>query len=475
MITREREYWESERNINYITWPSKERQIDLRNYFDARIYDVMQHPFLSSTQIEQLKIKRIRELVKLAYERIPMYREKYDRAGVSPDDIHDLIDFSYFPIITKNDLISAFPKECVDLKRFRQEELFRTRSSGSSGQVVRLYADLKAILADTIQGVRQFYLQSGRKYAKDHKTALIYTCPWWFSSIGEDYQTYFISSLLASEEIARILHEIKPSIISCYPSILNELLPKILDLDSIYLIVVHSEQSSALEREDWSRKLRVPVLDEYSSEEATRIALQFPCGHYHVCEDTVHLEVLHPQTLRPRPAGESGWVAVTNLLNEAMPVIRYLQGDYAVLGEEQETCYIGWKQVKSIDGRVNDSFINLSGKQINSGALLDLTYRWMMETEVGIRNFQMIQRYYDEVDIVIQPKSDEERIYPPLNMLKSWLEMLLGHEVKLTLKLTKELINDSVKRRPIKRDFRYDLTSDVKSANEFLLAARNAT
>ena len=47
----------------------------------------------------------------------------------------------------------------------------------------------------------------------------------------------------------------------------------------------------------------MPVLDEYSSEEATRIAIELPDGHYYVCEDTVHLDVLDPRRCsRKRPA-----------------------------------------------------------------------------------------------------------------------------------------------------------------------------
>ncbi len=53
---------------------------------------------------------------------------------------------------------------------------------------------------------------------------------------------------------------------------------------TLCVAVTHSEYSSRAQRQAWSKELGVPVLDEYSSEEATRIALELPCGHYrHPC------------------------------------------------------------------------------------------------------------------------------------------------------------------------------------------------
>src|SRR5258708_39495519 len=89
----------------------------------------------------------------------------------------------------------------------------------------------------------------------------------------------------------------------------------------------HSEYSSRAARQEWARQHGVPVLDEYSSEEATRIALEMPNGNYHVCEDTVHLDVLDPVTMEPQIPPQSGIAVITNLLNEAMPFIRDVQGD----------------------------------------------------------------------------------------------------------------------------------------------------
>jgi len=46
-------------------------------------------------------------------------------------------------------------------KRYKPEQLYSTRSSGSSGQTLLIRVDHDAIVTDTLQGVRQFFLQSG--------------------------------------------------------------------------------------------------------------------------------------------------------------------------------------------------------------------------------------------------------------------------------------------------------------------------
>jgi hypothetical protein len=82
--------------------------------------------------------------------------------------------------------------------------------------------------------------------------------------------------------------------------------------------------STQTERDEMSRLFGCPVLDEYSSEELTRIAAQ--CVHltYHVFEDINYMEVVDEEG---RLAQGPGVLVGTNLHNKAMPIIRYLQND----------------------------------------------------------------------------------------------------------------------------------------------------
>ncbi len=448
------EIWESEHTRPPYFSVSGEMTTSLNEAFDAYIGPCMQHSFLPQAQIKQKQFARIKYLVDMAYADIPIYREKYQAAGFHPSDLKTPDDIDLIPIITKSELVAAFPGRCVN-PNYRMEDLFPTRSSGSSGQTLLIRVDPDAIVTDTIQGVRQFALQSGLKYGPSDLLTHVYTVPWWFPSIGKDYVGAFISSVIPPERVAQHLKNLGPKILSCYPSNLEALLPYADEFaGSLYLAVTHSEYSMKASRQEWSKKLGIPVLDEYSSEEATRIALELPCGHYHVCEDSVRLDIVDPVTLKRQMPGTSGLAVVTNLLNEAMPFIRYMQGDYVTEPAHPDGCGISWKQLESIDGRMNDAFANAYGRMVPAGSILDITYRWMFDCNINLQQFEIIQKAHDLVEARFIPGAgiSEAKILGSIGHLEQLLSLCLEHRVKAQVKVLTAFPPKTGKRRPIRRE-----------------------
>jgi len=290
--------------------------------------------------------------------------------------------------------------------------------------------------------------------------AHVYTVPWWVDSLGSgDYQSIFISSLIESKEIAKILEEVKPDILSLYPTNLQSLLPFLPEevKNKIILAVVHSEMSSLEERREMSQRLGVPVLDEYSSEELTRIALELPCGHYHLCEDTARIDVVDSQTLRLIQKG-TGLVIGTNLLNTAMPFIKYVQGDYVTLGEPND-CVVKWRQIQKIEGRQNDAFIKEDGSAVPAGTILDITYRWMFDVGVNIQEFEIIQTGINKFEVRLKEPSlfsDLEKQKISFGHLRELLQIVFGENINIVFKPLEELKSKSKtqrKRKPIRREF----------------------
>lgn len=449
------EIWESDRTRPPQTRTSAHAKRILERAFQSTHHTVMQHPFLPAAEIRNQQLERIRHLVEIAYADIPVYREKYEAAGFRPSDLRSFDDIQRIPVITKSELIAAFPDRCVN-PRFNPEDLFPTRSSGSSGQTLLIRVDLDAIVTDTVQGVRQFVLQSGLKYRPDHLLTHVYTVPWWFPSVGNDYRMAFISSLIPPAEVARHLGRLEPHVLSLYPSNLKALLPYRDEfLGRLYAVVTHSEYSSRSERAAWSRQLGVPVLDEYSSEEATRIALEMPSGEYHVCEDTIHLDVLDPETLEPQAAGQSGLAVITNLLNEAMPFIRYVQGDYVTRPVSPNPSAIGWSQLASVDGRANDAFVNKHGREVPAGSILDITYRWMFDQGVNVEQFELVQEQADLVRATFKPGPNvpEARVERSVRHLEDLLSLCLEHPVSVAAHIVSSFPPRTGKKRPIRREF----------------------
>jgi len=416
--------------------------------------ECMRHPYLPVAEIRARQLARIRELVELAYRDIPVYRNKYDAAGFKPEHLRDYDDIQKIPVITKPELVAAFPDQCVN-RKYNPDDLFPTRSSGSSGQTLLIRVDYDAVITDTIQGVRQFAMQSGGNYRPEDLLAHVYTVPWWFDSIGGKYPTAFISNLIPPARVAQHLRYLGPKILSLYPSSLDALMPHVDEFRSaLNLAVTHSEYSSRTARQEWSRQLGVPVLDEYSSEEATRIALEMPNGVYHVCDDTVHLDVLDPATLALQADGQSGIAVITNLLNEAMPFIRYVQGDYITRPAKPAASDINWSQIASIDGRLNDAFVNRDGRKVPAGSILDATYRWMFDCNLHLAQFEIVQRGVDLVEarVVLGADTPLQRLNGSIAHLEDLLALCLEHPVRVQAHALDVFPPKVGKRRPIRRE-----------------------
>jgi phenylacetate-CoA ligase len=450
------QFWESEKTKPHVEGVSREATNALEIAYDSSFFDYLQRPFQTREQIRRFQFDRIRDLVDIAFTSIPVYREKYAKAGFRRGDLRSWEDFERLPPITKDELIAAFPDGCVN-PRWPLGDLFSTRSSGSSGKTLLIKVDLGAIVVDTLQGFRAFWLQTGLKYSASHLAAHIYTVPWWFESVRNDFKSAFISSLVPAERMAEILAEIRPHVISCYPTNLRSLVPYWDEFrhEELYGVIIHSEASTPLERRHWSEEIGVPVVDEYSSEEGTRIALELPCGHYHVHEDAVYLESLSPTTLQAQEPGIPGLSVVTNLLNEAMPFIRYVQGDFITRPTVESSCMCGWSQLARIDGRMNDGFVTASGTEIPAGTLLDVTYRWMYDIGAHIQEFELVQTAPDRVRATFQVGDGvpEDKVRTSTQHLEDLLEVCLGQRLHLDIQITKAFPHRKGKRRPIRREF----------------------
>ena len=63
----------------------------------------------SRDELVALQTERLKWTLKHAYENVPMYRRKFDAAGVHPADFRELSDLSKFPCTTKQDLRDNYP------------------------------------------------------------------------------------------------------------------------------------------------------------------------------------------------------------------------------------------------------------------------------------------------------------------------------------------------------------------------------
>ena len=85
-------------------------------------------------EMQALQSFRLSKTVKRVYENVPIYRERMDAAGVSPDDIRSVEDLSKLPFTYKQDLRDTYP---YGMFAVPMDEVVRLHaSSGTTGKQI---------------------------------------------------------------------------------------------------------------------------------------------------------------------------------------------------------------------------------------------------------------------------------------------------------------------------------------------------
>lgn len=341
--------------------------------------------------------ERVRALVAHAWAEVPFYRAHYGAAGFAPGDLKGWDDFRRLPPVTKADVIANYPHAMLR-RGETPERLVVSRSSGSSGQVLDICYDSRAMVTYLLAGLRLYRM--GFDYRPWHTQLYVYTSPYPLNSLLGLFPMRFVPTLAPISEIAAEAERARPHLLVCYPSHLKQVAPALSAKarSRLRCVSVNSEMSTQAERDALARELGCPVLDEYSSEELTRIAAQCRCGRYHVFEDVNYLETVSTTADRAGE-GASGVIVGTNLHNFAMPMIRYVQNDLGRIAGEESRCACGWRfrELTELQGRKNDSFVLPSGRELSSGFLLDATYEILLTWRTAVRDFCLVQEARDRV------------------------------------------------------------------------------
>lgn len=378
--------------------------------------DFQRLQYQNQAEIRAIQNHRFMKLFRHACETVPFYQRKYAEAGVSLGKIRSIDDIKELPVIEKAELIAGFPDEVISQKHTGNTNPFMFVTGGTSGQTIKVVHSMNSIYATLVSYHRAYSNMMRGDYSKRSVTAYVYTSPYPFSSFFGAYSQRFISTLDSTEEIRNKLVSARPHLLTSYPSTLERLTREICPADlrrissRLKAISLNSEMSSQSQRDDWSEKWSVPVLDEFCSEEVSTIMFhQCPHKSYHIHEDLCVLESVDLEG-RPVAAGEQGNLVVTALFNYAMPLIRYNQQDQIILEDRQKSCECGicFPLVRSFEGRSNDAFILPSGKVLSSGYLLDVGYSALVRFAENITYWSLIQERTDRIvfECSLAPKVD---------------------------------------------------------------------
>ena len=76
---------------------------------ENKVLPEMALDFMPEEKLRDLQLQRMRATVKLAYEKVPLFRERMDEKGLKPEDIKTLKDVAKLPFTMKKDLRDTYP------------------------------------------------------------------------------------------------------------------------------------------------------------------------------------------------------------------------------------------------------------------------------------------------------------------------------------------------------------------------------
>ena len=392
----------------------------------------------SADEIEAIRIRKLRTLIKDAHLNVPYYRSLFDSVGLVPEDIRSVGDLRNVPVTTRDQLRSAGRNSIS-----RNTDLATchvAHTSGSSGKPRAVYRtphedrlrramELRSMRAAGI-GPRDLIASLG-----PHRPGIRPL----LSRFGL-FRIAQISPLLRVEEQARQLKEIKPTVLWVYPTTLRALLAAIDSLSDVVrprMIITSAEPLDDVLRQQILADRQVELRNFYGSVETGRISWE--CAAHdglHINADGVIVEL--EDDVDVPGAGKS--VVVTNLLSRSAPYIRYRLGDRCKLIRQQCSCGSSLPLMEAPVGRDWDVI------QLPSGRLLS---PWgccvFLRDLENLKQFRLIQERVDL--LVLQLRFSVPPARSLLDRLKGQFQQHMGEPVTLRIELLDHFDDDALKFR----------------------------
>ena len=321
----------------------------------------------SREDITALQSERLVKTVRRVYERVPVYRQRMDEAGVTPDDIKSIDDLYKLPFTSKQDLRDTYP---YGMFAVPMEEVIRLHaSSGTTGkQIVVGYTqnDLD-VWGDIV--ARQL---AAAGITKNDKVHVAYGYGLFTGGLGiaEGSRRLGCTSIpVSSGNTARqltIMQDFESDAIACTPSYamyLGESAEKAgIDTSKLPLRagIFGAEPWTEEMRREIEKSLNIKAYDIYGLTEIMGPGVAYECSQQkgmHVNEDHFIIEILDPETHKPVKDGEKGEIVFTCLSKEAFPLIRFRTKDIGTVTHEKCACGRTFVRMSKPMGRIDDMLI----------------------------------------------------------------------------------------------------------------------
>ena len=322
---------------------------------------------LDRPQIEALQLERLQATVRRCMNS-PFYKERFEQAGLKPEDIRSLDDLRRIPFTTKKDLRDTYPFgiSCVPLR-----ECVRLHSSsGTTGNptvILHTQNDLDEWANQVARNLWMVGLRPDDVFQNSSGYGMF------TGGLGFQYGAERLGMLTIPAAAGNSLRQIKfmtdfgTTALHAVPSYVTRLYEVMQSCDvdprkdtKLRVLAIGAEPHSEEQRKRIEEMMGVKAYNSFGMSEMCGPGVGFECPEQnglHFWEDYYIVEIVDPETLEPVPDGEVGELVLTSLCREAMPLLRYRTRDLTrVLGR---TCPCGRNHVRldRMRGRSDDMMV----------------------------------------------------------------------------------------------------------------------
>jgi phenylacetate-CoA ligase len=296
---------------------------------------------LPPERLRQLQLAKLKRILEWSYARSPFYREKFDRAGLRPEEIRSLDDLKKIPLTEKKEWLAAQsgrPFEFSSVLAVEESEIVRYhQTSGTTGAAMRLaftHRDWSWWLECWGYGLAACNLTAEDRVLVCFPFNLF--VGWWG---GQDAARLlrcrvYPSGSMSTRERLEIVRDHEITALMGSPSYLlqmalvaqKELGWKTGDL-TVRTLICGAEPGGSIPstRRRLETAWRAEVFDHLGASEVGPWG--YECaehpGGVHIIEGFFLMEFLDPETDEPAEPGQLSRLVVTSLEKYAQPVIRF--------------------------------------------------------------------------------------------------------------------------------------------------------
>jgi len=337
---------------------------------------IMYKPELETMPRDKLgeyQLDLFRKQMAYVYRRAPMYKWKFDEAGIRPEDIKTFDDVRKVPFTTKEELRQS-QERCPPFGDFHcitPEEGVRVfQTTGTTGVPVRSLLSKKDWYVNFYEQFMYFMFGYGITKADIMFVPFnygLYIAWWGIQAAFEQAGVLIIpGGGQNSEDRIKNILEWKPTVLCGTPSyilFLGEVAKKMgVDLSKTAVRIISTGGEPGAQVPSTKKQIeRIWGAKNYDNIGSTEISnFGFECiaqKGTHVIESMFLAEVIDPQSGKSLGPGQEGELVLTNLCCESMPLIRWRMGDIVKFDVKKCDCGRTFLRLDGgIIGRADDMF-----------------------------------------------------------------------------------------------------------------------